>query len=196
MKKGSLALLGLAFITISACSKKAPVAASRPPDTTPVSQPAPPPQQMQQRTSTPPPQQASAPAPAQRNDVMPPEVRRTLNERLARLSDALFDYDKATIRPDALNALKDDVAVIRDILHDYPSQKLIIEGHCDERGSEEYNMALGDRRAAASKEFLSSMGIPTVQLSVISYGKDRPVCTDKTEDCWQKNRRAHVTAAP
>jgi peptidoglycan-associated lipoprotein len=142
------------------------------------------------------PQQDTPSAPAQRSQVMPPEVRKTLNERLARLSDALFDYDKATIRDDARNALREDVAVIRDILADYPSQKLIIEGHCDERGSEEYNMALGDRRAAASKEFLSSMGIPQTQLSVISYGKDRPVCTDKSEDCWQKNRRAHVTAAP
>jgi hypothetical protein len=65
---------------------------------------------------------------------MPAEVRRTLNERLAHLSDALFDYDKATIRPDARKALDDDVKVIRDILADYPSQKLIIEGHCDERG--------------------------------------------------------------
>jgi peptidoglycan-associated lipoprotein len=142
------------------------------------------------------PPREQAPPPAQRSAVMPPEVRRTLNERLARLSDALFDYDKATIRDDAMNALRADVAVIRDILADYPSQKLIIEGHCDERGSEEYNMALGDRRAAASKEFLQSSGIPDAQLSVISYGKDRPVCTDKSEDCWQKNRRAHVTAAP
>jgi peptidoglycan-associated lipoprotein len=127
---------------------------------------------------------------------MPADVRRTLNERLAHLSDALFDYDKASIRPDARKALDDDVTVIRGILADYPSQKLIIEGHCDERGSEEYNMALGDRRAAASKEFLSSMGIPQTQLTVISYGKGKPVCTEKTEECWQKNRRAHVTAAP
>ena len=127
---------------------------------------------------------------------MPPEVRKTLNERLARLEDALFDYDKSTIRADAQVALKDDVTVIRDILADYPSQKLLIEGNCDERGSEEYNMALGDRRAKAADEFLASMGVPSAQLEVISYGKDRPVCTDKNEDCWQKNRRAHVTAAP
>jgi len=127
---------------------------------------------------------------------MTPQERATLNESLARLEDALFDYDKSTIRPDASNALKDDVAVIREILANYPSQKLLIEGHCDERGSEEYNMALGDRRAKSSEEFLLSMGIPQTQLTIISYGKDRPVCTDKEEGCWQKNRRAHVTAAP
>jgi peptidoglycan-associated lipoprotein len=127
---------------------------------------------------------------------MPPEVRASLNEKLARLEDALFDYDKSTIRDDARSALRDDVNVIRDILASYPAQKLLIEGHCDERGSEEYNMALGDRRAKAAEEFLDSMGIPNVQLTIQSLGKDRPVCTDKSEDCWQKNRRAHVTAAP
>jgi len=140
--------------------------------------------------------------PSQNNDEgsrtsqMTPQERATLNESLARLEDALFDYDKSTIRPDASTALKDDVTVIRDILANYPSQKLLIEGHCDERGSEEYNMALGDRRAKAAQDFLLSMGIPQTQLTIISYGKDRPVCTDKDETCWQKNRRAHVTAAP
>jgi len=127
---------------------------------------------------------------------MPPEVRANLNERLARMEDALFDYDKATIRDDASTALRDDVNVIRGILADYPSQKLLIEGHADERGSEEYNLALGDKRAKAAEDFLSSMGIPLTQLAVISFGKDRPVCTDQTEGCWQKNRRAHITAAP
>jgi peptidoglycan-associated lipoprotein len=127
---------------------------------------------------------------------MTPQEREALNAKLARLEDALFDYDKATIREDATVRLKDDVGVIRDILANYPSQKLLIEGHCDERGSEEYNMALGDRRAKAAEEFLSSMGIPGVQLTIVSLGKDHPVCTDKTEDCWQKNRRAHLTAAP
>jgi peptidoglycan-associated lipoprotein len=127
---------------------------------------------------------------------MTPKDRATLNQSLARLEDALFDYDKSIIRPDATGALKDDVTVIRDILANYPSQKLLIEGHCDERGSEEYNVALGDRRAHAAREFLVSMGIPDQQLTLISFGKDRPVCTDQTEACWQKNRRAHLTAAP
>jgi peptidoglycan-associated lipoprotein len=127
---------------------------------------------------------------------MTAQERATLNERLAKLEDALFDYDKATIRQDATSALRDDVGVIRDILANYPSQKLLIEGHADERGSEEYNIALGDKRAKAAEEFLVTMGIPNAQLTIVSFGKDRPVCTNQTEACWQRNRRAHVTAAP
>jgi peptidoglycan-associated lipoprotein len=196
MNKATLALLGFAVVlTTAGCHKAAPVAAARPADTTPV---APPPSDAQPTprssgpAATPAPRAAETPHPA----TMTPQERATLNEKLARLEDALFDYDKSTIRDDARTALASDVAVIRDILANYPSQKLLIEGHCDERGSEEYNMALGDRRAKTSEEFLSSMGIPNSQLTVISFGKDRPVCTDKSEDCWQRNRRAHVTAAP
>lgn len=118
-----------------------------------------------------------------------------LNRRLA-LIDALFDYDKASIRADARRALDENAALIRQILFQSPRQKLLIEGHCDERGSEEYNLALGDRRAAVVKEFLASLGIPEGQLSVMSYGKIRPVCTEQTEECRQKNRRAHVTVTP
>jgi peptidoglycan-associated lipoprotein len=126
---------------------------------------------------------------------MTPQELATLNERLARLEDALFDYDRAAIRTDASTILKDDVGVIRDILANYSSQKLVIEGHADERGSAEYNLALGDKRARAAEDFLTTMGIPQVQLTVISYGKDHPICSDQTEACWQKNRRAHITAA-
>lgn len=126
---------------------------------------------------------------------MPAAVRKRLSDEVARLEDALFDYNQSTIRSDASIALRDDVNVIRDILTDYPSQKLIIEGHADERGSAEYNFALGDRRAHAVQEFLSSMGVPGNQLSIVSYGKEKPVCTEESESCWQKNRRAHLIAA-
>ncbi len=125
---------------------------------------------------------------------MSQQERKVLNDRLAHLEDALFDYDKSTIRADAATALKDDMGVIRGILANYPSEKLRIEGHCDERGSEEYNVALGDKRAQAVAEFFETMGVSSAQLTVISYGKDKPVCTDQTEDCWQKNRRAHIVA--
>jgi peptidoglycan-associated lipoprotein len=195
MKHASLALLGLAtLLTTAGCHKAVPVAA-KPADTTPVAAaPA-------ERTAPPLQQRQAAAAPAEapqtpRSSVMTPEVRATLNEKLAHLNDALFDYDKSTIRDDASTVLKADVGVIRDILANYPNQKLLIEGNADERGSEEYNLALGDRRARAAQEFLVSMGIPAAQLSLVSYGKERPICTDKTEDCWQRNRRAHVTAAP
>jgi peptidoglycan-associated lipoprotein len=195
MKQRALTLLGFAgLLCTAACHKTAPVAA-RPPDTTPVATVAPAPPA--------PPKSSGAPAApnrpvaqSQRSTTMTPAERATLNERLARLEDALFDYDKAAIRSDATTALRDDVGVIRDILANYPSQKLVIEGHADERGSAEYNMALGDKRARAAEEFLTAMGIPQVQLTVISYGKERPVCTDRSEQCYQKNRRAHVTAAP
>lgn len=195
MKKGTLVLLSLAaLLSMAACHKKAPVA-QKPADTTPVaSTPAPTPaaQPLRERASTP----APAPTPRTPGAQMTPQERATLNEKLAHLNDALFDYDKSTIREDASVVLKADVGVIRDILANYPNQKLLIEGNADERGSDEYNLALGDRRARATQEFLVQMGIPAAQLSLISYGKERPVCTEKTEDCWQRNRRAHVTAAP
>jgi peptidoglycan-associated lipoprotein len=188
-------LATLSFLLVAACHRAAPVAESRPGPLAPVatSSPeapaAPAPKAVAVKALPTPPSQAQRPA------TMPAEVRATLNDRLARLEDALFDFDKYTIRTDATTALKDDVAVIRDILAGYPSQKLLIEGHADERGSAEYNLALGDKRARAAEEFLANMGIPQNQLTVISYGKDRPVCSDQTESCWQKNRRAHITAA-
>jgi peptidoglycan-associated lipoprotein len=85
------------------------------------------------------------------------EERALLNDRLAHLEDAMFDYDKSTIRADAATALKDDVGVIRGILTSYPSETLRIEGHCDERGSDEYNVALGDKRARAVAVFFFSI---------------------------------------
>jgi peptidoglycan-associated lipoprotein len=197
MKQGTLALLGLAILlSTAACHKKTPVAA-KPADTTPVaSAPAPATTQPAQRRQTPAATRGDTPQTAGPGAKLTPQERIRLNEILARLNDALFDYDKATIRDDASTVLKADVGVIRDILANYPSQKLLIEGNADERGSEEYNLALGDRRARAAQEFLVQMGIPSPQLALVSYGKERPICTDKTEDCWQKNRRVHVTAAP
>jgi len=186
------------LLVVVGCAKKTPVANSpRAVDTAPVAQapdraPAATKQAPTRAANTGPVKQvAQAPAAKQ----MPQAVRDSLNQKLARLEDALFDYDKSTIRTDASTALKDDVGVIRDILSSYPSQKLLIEGHADERGSQEYNLALGDRRARAAEDFLASMGIPNNQLTLISYGKERPVCTDETESCWQRNRRAHMTAA-
>jgi len=122
-------------------------------------------------------------------------TRARIQDLLNRIQDAYFDYDKHTIRPDAQAALKTDAQTLGDIIRQYPSFKLTVEGYCDERGSEEYNMALGDARAKQAKDFLASMGVPGDQLNVISFGKDKPVCSDHDEDCWQKNRRAHITQA-
>jgi peptidoglycan-associated lipoprotein len=199
MKQANTLLTGLAAIAIlsvAACAHKV-AAVNKPPDVTPVAAtPSQTPARTQaatRQTPVPPPERVLATQ--AKPTTMPPDVKKKLNDYLAKLEDALFDYDQATIRSDASAALRDDVAVIRGILADYPNQKLVIEGHADERGSAEYNLALGDRRAHAVEEFLSSQGIPGPQLAVVSYGKERPVCTDESEACWQKNRRAHVTAA-
>ena len=198
MKTLIVSLSGLALLLASSgCSKKVAAAPPRPPDAAPVAQAqpaAPKPAARPTPAASKPTTVAQTPRPASR--PLTPQDRATLNQSLSRLEDALFDYDKSTIRSDATVALKDDVTVIRGILTNYPSQKLLIEGYADERGSEEYNLALGDRRARAAEEFLTSMSVPANQLSIISYGKERPVCTDQTENCWQRNRRVHLTAAP
>jgi peptidoglycan-associated lipoprotein len=104
------------------------------------------------------------------------------------LKDAYFDLDRSDIRPDAQQTLTADA----DALKSHPNVKIDIEGHCDERGSEEYNLGLGDRRATAAKAFLVNLGISADRLNTISYGKDRPQCTEHSEECWQKNRRDHL----
>jgi peptidoglycan-associated lipoprotein len=96
-----------------------------------------------------------------------------------------FDYDKYEVRDDQKGALQGNANFLRA----HPSLKVVIEGHCDERGSEEYNLGLGDRRANSLKEALGAMGIGGDRIRTLSYGKERPVCTDSNEDCWQKNRR-------
>jgi peptidoglycan-associated lipoprotein len=108
--------------------------------------------------------------------------------------DAFFDYDKSDIRPDARDALTKDAGLLKRIFAQDPSFTVVVEGHCDERGSAEYNLALGDRRASAAKDMLVQLGVPGDRIRTISYGKERPQCTEATEDCWQKNRRAHLSA--
>ena len=117
-------------------------------------------------------------------------TRARIDQLLAKIEDAYFDYNKASLRPDAMKALQADSTELRDILKDYPTYNLTIEGHCDERGSAEYNMALGDQRAEAAKAYLVQVGIPSGQLAVVSYGKEKPFCSESTEACWQQNRRA------
>ena len=133
---------------------------------------------------------AATPAPRYPNAT----TRARIDELLAKIEDAYFDYDKSALRPDAVKALQADSTELRDILKDYPDYKLTIEGHCDERGSAEYNVALGDRRAEAAKDYLVQVGIPAPQLNVISFGKEKPVCEDHDEGCWQRNRRIHIVA--
>jgi peptidoglycan-associated lipoprotein len=109
------------------------------------------------------------------------------------VTDAYFDYDKSDIREDARGNLTKDADALKAIFASFPDATISIEGHCDDRGSAEYNLALGDRRATAAKEFLTQLGVPGDKLKTISYGKERPQCTDHDESCWQKNRRAHFS---
>ncbi len=118
----------------------------------------------------------------------------TLESRLGSdVQDVYFDYDKNDIRADARDVLNRDAQAIRSILADFPNASIVVEGHCDERGSAEYNLGLGDRRASAAKDFLVQLGIPADRLKTISYGKERPQCTESDEACWQRNRRAHFS---
>jgi peptidoglycan-associated lipoprotein len=122
----------------------------------------------------------------------PPTRTATMEERLSGdVQDAYFDYDKTDIRSDARDALTKDAGAIKAILADFPNASIVMEGHCDERGSAEYNLGLGDRRASAAKEFLQQLGISADRLKTVSYGKERPQCTDANESCYQKNRRVH-----
>jgi peptidoglycan-associated lipoprotein len=118
-----------------------------------------------------------------------------IQELLDRIQDAHFDYNKHTLRPDAEETLRKDAQTLAEIIRQYPDFKLTVEGHCDERGSDEYNMALGDARAKQAKEYLAVLGLPANQLLTVSYGKERPECTEHDEACWQRNRRAHITQA-
>ncbi|HKW64030.1 MAG TPA: peptidoglycan-associated lipoprotein Pal, partial [Candidatus Acidoferrum sp.] len=107
------------------------------------------------------------------------------------VQDAYFDTDKADIRADARQALESTAGFFKA----HPSVKATIEGHCDERGSTEYNLGLGDRRAAAVKAYLVSLGVSASQLTTVSFGKEKPVCQEHGEPCWQKNRRGHFVQA-
>jgi peptidoglycan-associated lipoprotein len=106
---------------------------------------------------------------------------------LKEVRDAYFDFNKADIRADARTALAQTAQYLRN----YPTERVTIEGHCDERGSTEYNLALGDRRASAVKQYLVSLGISADRINTVSFGKEKPFCMQSTEDCYQQNRRGH-----
>jgi peptidoglycan-associated lipoprotein len=103
------------------------------------------------------------------------------------IKDIYFDYDKFDLRPDDQATINADAA----FLSAHPEIKFTIEGHCDERGSTEYNLALGDNRANAAREALVKAGVKADQIKTISYGKEKPFCSESTESCWQQNRRDH-----
>jgi peptidoglycan-associated lipoprotein len=134
---------------------------------------------------------AAPPAPITRSNS---GSRGTLESRIqSDLRDVLYDYDSNNLRDDARAALTSDGDALKRIIADFPNASINVEGHCDERGSAEYNLGLGDRRASSARDFLVQLGVPADRLKTISYGKERPVCTESDESCWQKNRRAHFS---
>jgi peptidoglycan-associated lipoprotein len=118
----------------------------------------------------------------------PPQPTATEEEMFAQnVKDVFFDYDKYDVRPDQASALQ----AAAQWLAQHPNVKFTIEGHCDERGSTEYNLALGDNRANAVKSALTQAGVAADRIRTISYGKEKPFCTESNEQCWQQNRRGH-----
>ena len=166
-----------------AASAPAPGVATPPPaPAAPVPPPAAP-------ESTPPaaPPAASAPMPQVATPAPPVLPRVSEFAANANLKDVYFEFDKYDIRPEAASILDANATWLKA----NPGNLVLIEGHCDERGTAEYNLALGERRAKSTMNYLVGQGVAASRITVISYGKERPVCTEKTEACWAMNRRAH-----
>ena len=121
----------------------------------------------------------------------PPSANQSLSELFEQnVKDAYFDFNKSDIRGDA----RANLTKTAEFLRSYSQVRVTIEGHCDERGSTEYNIGLGERRAQAAKNYLISLGISADRMDTVSWGKERPFCTEHDEACWQQNRRAHFVA--
>ncbi len=171
--------LGIVLAIVAAgCHKKVPAPAPAPPPPPPAVTPAPPP------PPPPPPAPAPAPRPLTEEEIF---ARKSVDQLNAErpMDDAYFDLDKSEIREDAKPKLQKDA----DWLKKWASVQVQVEGHCDSRGSAEYNLALGTRRASAVKDYLVNLGVPAGRVAVLSKGKEAPVCTDENESCWQQNRR-------
>lgn len=143
------------------------------------------------------PEVAAAPTPAERPTEKAAEqpaaaapAAPAAGSKLAELGDVFFDYDKFSIRMDASPVLDANARLLKA----ENGWKLVIAGHCDERGTSAYNLVLGERRAQAAKKYLADLGVSASQIQVTSYGKEKPFCTEHNQDCWQKNRRAHFSA--
>jgi len=169
---------------VSACGKKKPA----PPPPAPAPAPAPPP------TATPPPPPPPAPPPAPRETPRTPTEEETFASKSLTdlnndkpLSDAFFALDSYAVTEEGKAALQKNA----DWMKRWTSTKILIEGHCDSRGTPEYNLALGERRATAVRTYLANLGIAADRLQIVSKGKEAPFCQEENESCWQENRRGH-----
>jgi len=179
----SIAVCSALVVFAAGCHKKVAAAPPAPPPgstpTAPVTPPPPPP-------PPPAPNPVPAPRPLNEDDVF---ARKTVDQLNAErpLDDVYFDLDKSEIRDDARASLQKDATWLKR----WTSTAITLEGHCDSRGSAEYNLGLGSRRATAVKDYLVSLGVPATRVTVISKGKEQPFCNDENESCWQQNRRGH-----
>ncbi len=166
-------------VGLAACHKKVPPPPPAPPPAAaaPVTPPPPPP---------PPPAPTPPPAPLTEDQLF---ARKTVDDLNAEkpLSDVFFDLDKNDLKDEARAALQKDA----EWLKRWPTTKATIEGHCDSRGTPEYNLALGERRASAVRDYLVSLGVTGDRLLAVSKGKEAPFCTEENEACWSQNRRGH-----
>jgi len=177
-------ILGLTAV-LAACHPKPPALSPTPAPAAPA------------RPAAPPAPPAPAPPPA-RTAAAPPRAlteddlfaAKSLDQLNAEhpLADAYFDYDQDTLRDDARAALDQDARWLRR----WGQTRITIQGQCDERGTAEYNLALGERRAQVVRDYLIGLGVPEPRLTVVSLGKESPVCTQDNEPCWSKNRRGHM----
>ena len=175
---GLCAILG---ITAAACKTPVPAPAATPPP--PPAAPAPPPPPPPQPTPPPPP---PAPTPLTEEQIFSQKTVEQLNAEKP-MAEAYFDLDQSALRDDARAAVSRNA----DWMKRWMSTRVTVEGHCDSRGSAEYNLALGQRRASAVKDYLVSLGVSADRVTVVSKGKEQPVCTEQNEACWQLNRRGH-----
>ena len=179
------ALLLLVVLTVTACAKKVPPPPPPPPAPPAAAAPAPPP------PPPPPPPAPPAPAPAPPRPLTEDEIfsRKTLDELNAEmpLADVMFDYDQFAIRDDQRAMLQKNA----DYLRRWTAVRVTIEGHADARGTNEYNLALGERRGNSVRDFLAGLGIAADRMTVVSRGEETPVCTEDTEGCHGRNRRVH-----
>ena len=151
-----------------------------------------------QKEATPAVEQKAEPAQEEAKPEAAPEVKPEAKEEVKEqapaaatgLQSIYFDFDKSFIREDARPVMKANA----EWLKANPAVKIKIEGNCDERGTKEYNQALGQRRATSAKKYLTDLGISAHRISLISYGKEKPICTEHNEECWQKNRRDDFVA--
>jgi peptidoglycan-associated lipoprotein len=176
-----IGLFAIVILVATGCKKQVPSQTPAPPPPPQAAAPVTPPP-----PAPPPPAPAPKPAPLTEEQIFAQKTVEQLNAERP-LADVFFDYDQSGIRDDGRGPLQKNA----DWLKRWSSTQITVEGHADSRGSSEYNLALGSRRATAVKDYLVNLGVPGTRITVVSKGKEQPFCTTESEECWQQNRRGH-----